>query len=307
MTVHALLDGPERRRAPTASSCAARQGRASWISRPRCSCAGTSSRLGVAPLTSMYWFSETVKPTAVDWRPEVHDSRRPRHVDRRRRAHLASAQQPAAHHDLDLRRQARAASACCSATATSTTTSTASATTAGPRSGSSRSATGARARCSSSRSRPTTRSTTTSSPCGCRPSPPRPGGSFDFQLPPALDGRRALPDPARPLRRDPPGQWRPGRAAARPRACASSWSSSSGEPLASLPFGVKPGAGALGLARQVLLHLHRGGAGRRARAIGAPSSTSPSTGKEPVEMRCFLRKGDEVLTETWLYQYHPPF
>jgi len=32
------------------------------------------TRLGLAPLTSMYWFSETVKLTAVDWRPEVHDS-----------------------------------------------------------------------------------------------------------------------------------------------------------------------------------------------------------------------------------------
>ena len=32
------------------------------------------SRLGVAPLTSMYWFSETAKPGPVDWRPEVHDS-----------------------------------------------------------------------------------------------------------------------------------------------------------------------------------------------------------------------------------------
>jgi len=31
-------------------------------------------RLGLAPLTSMYWFSETVKATGVDWRPEVHDS-----------------------------------------------------------------------------------------------------------------------------------------------------------------------------------------------------------------------------------------
>jgi glucans biosynthesis protein len=31
-------------------------------------------RLGLAPLTSMYWFSETIKPAAVDWRPEVHDS-----------------------------------------------------------------------------------------------------------------------------------------------------------------------------------------------------------------------------------------
>ncbi|MGI4776835.1 MAG: glucan biosynthesis protein [Janthinobacterium lividum] len=32
------------------------------------------ARLGIAPLTSMYWYSETVKPTGVDWRPEVHDS-----------------------------------------------------------------------------------------------------------------------------------------------------------------------------------------------------------------------------------------
>ena len=32
------------------------------------------TRFGVAPLTSMYWFSETVKATAADWRPEVHDS-----------------------------------------------------------------------------------------------------------------------------------------------------------------------------------------------------------------------------------------
>jgi glucans biosynthesis protein len=34
----------------------------------------TVERLGLAPLTSMYWYSETVKPTAIDWRPEVHDS-----------------------------------------------------------------------------------------------------------------------------------------------------------------------------------------------------------------------------------------
>lgn len=31
-------------------------------------------RLGIAPLTSMFWFSETNKSFAVDWRPEVHDS-----------------------------------------------------------------------------------------------------------------------------------------------------------------------------------------------------------------------------------------
>jgi len=32
------------------------------------------SRLGIAPLTSMYWYSEKAKPTTVDWRPEIHDS-----------------------------------------------------------------------------------------------------------------------------------------------------------------------------------------------------------------------------------------
>ena len=31
-------------------------------------------RLGIAPLTSMYWYSEAAKPTAIDWRPAVHDS-----------------------------------------------------------------------------------------------------------------------------------------------------------------------------------------------------------------------------------------
>jgi glucans biosynthesis protein len=32
------------------------------------------SQLGLAPMTSMYWYSETNKPAAVDWRPEIHDS-----------------------------------------------------------------------------------------------------------------------------------------------------------------------------------------------------------------------------------------
>lgn len=31
-------------------------------------------RLGIAPLTSMYWFSETNARFGTDWRPEVHDS-----------------------------------------------------------------------------------------------------------------------------------------------------------------------------------------------------------------------------------------
>ncbi|MBN8998695.1 MAG: glucan biosynthesis protein D [Rhizobiales bacterium] len=31
-------------------------------------------RLGIAPLTSMYWYSETIRKRAIDWRPEIHDS-----------------------------------------------------------------------------------------------------------------------------------------------------------------------------------------------------------------------------------------
>jgi glucans biosynthesis protein len=31
-------------------------------------------RLGLAPLTSMYWYSEGSRPFRMDWRPEIHDS-----------------------------------------------------------------------------------------------------------------------------------------------------------------------------------------------------------------------------------------
>jgi len=31
-------------------------------------------RLGIAPLTSMYWYSETNRSKGLDWRPEVHDT-----------------------------------------------------------------------------------------------------------------------------------------------------------------------------------------------------------------------------------------
>jgi len=30
-----------------------------------------------------------------------------------------------------------------------------------------------------------------------------------------------------------------------------------------------------------------------------------ASGGEPIEMRCYLRNGNDVLSETWLYQYHP--
>jgi glucans biosynthesis protein len=72
ITVCALLEGPS-----IAGACRFRMTRGTgvtmdvdqtlYLRRP-------VTRFGLAPLTSMYWFSETIKPTAVDWRPEVHDS-----------------------------------------------------------------------------------------------------------------------------------------------------------------------------------------------------------------------------------------
>jgi periplasmic glucans biosynthesis protein len=37
-------------------------------------CRNQITRMGVAPLTSMFWFAESNRHLATDWRPEVHDS-----------------------------------------------------------------------------------------------------------------------------------------------------------------------------------------------------------------------------------------
>ena len=54
------------------------------------------SRLGVAPLTSMYWYGENERRKAADWRPEIHDNDGLALLDRQGRAHLAAAGQSAA-------------------------------------------------------------------------------------------------------------------------------------------------------------------------------------------------------------------
>lgn len=72
ITVHALLEGPS-----LAGACRFVMTRDAGVTMDidqTLFMRRSVARLGLAPLTSMYWFSETVKPTAVDWRPEVHDS-----------------------------------------------------------------------------------------------------------------------------------------------------------------------------------------------------------------------------------------
>ena len=72
VTVHALLDGPSL---TGAYRFIMHRGRATTMD---VSCElhlrKPVDRLGIAPLTSMFWYSETVKGAATDWRPEIHDS-----------------------------------------------------------------------------------------------------------------------------------------------------------------------------------------------------------------------------------------
>jgi glucans biosynthesis protein len=72
VTVHALLEGPS-----IAGACKFVMERGKGVTmdiEQALFLRKDVSRFGIAPLTSMYWFSEASKPTAVDWRPEVHDS-----------------------------------------------------------------------------------------------------------------------------------------------------------------------------------------------------------------------------------------
>jgi glucans biosynthesis protein len=77
-----------------------------------------------------------------------------------------------------------------------------------------------------------------------------------------------------------------------------------GRPLAQLPFGVKP---------ELVLWASRGQF-TYTYAEAVPDDVPGHwralfdltvEGAEPIEMRLYLRAGDKVLTETWLYQYRP--
>ena len=78
-----------------------------------------------------------------------------------------------------------------------------------------------------------------------------------------------------------------------------------GGPLGSLPFGVKP---------EPVLWSSRGTFTDYRMTEAVPDGVVGHwrtqfdlvvEGPEPVEMRCFLRAGEQILTETWLFQYHP--
>ena len=228
-------------------------------------------RLGIAPLTSMYWFSENREADGDRLAARDPRFRRPRAVDRGRRAHLAPAQQSAADHGLGFADE--------------------------------------RPRGFGLLQRDRSfdhyldgvyydrRPSLWIEPLGdwgrgavqlveiptddeihdnivamwVRPSPPAPGRSTSLPLPHALGGGRALSVAARPLRRDPPRQRRPGRHGA-PEGRAQVHGRVQGR-AADAPRQGTSRAGSVGLAGR-----SRTSAPRPCRttcpAIGGPSSTS---------------------------------
>lgn len=72
ITIYALLDGPSLTGAYQIE--AEKQSGALMQIRANLFIRNDIAQLGVAPLTSMYWYGENDRRFATDWRPEVHDS-----------------------------------------------------------------------------------------------------------------------------------------------------------------------------------------------------------------------------------------
>ncbi|MFO1249430.1 MAG: glucan biosynthesis protein [Alphaproteobacteria bacterium] len=74
VTVHALLDGPSITGAYKFDCVQNPSGIVVMTVHCELFFRTGIARLGVAPLTSMYWYGENERRKAADWRPEIHDS-----------------------------------------------------------------------------------------------------------------------------------------------------------------------------------------------------------------------------------------
>ncbi len=74
VTIHALLDSPSVTGAYRFGATSEAGFGQSLAIETRLFFRNGVERLGVAPLTSMFWYSETNRASAPDWRPEIHDS-----------------------------------------------------------------------------------------------------------------------------------------------------------------------------------------------------------------------------------------
>ena len=77
-----------------------------------------------------------------------------------------------------------------------------------------------------------------------------------------------------------------------------------GGPLANLPFGVKPEP-VLWASRGTFSYIFTEAVPDGVSGHWRAQFDLNATGNEPVDMRLYLKNGDKVLSETWLYQYLP--
>jgi glucans biosynthesis protein len=77
-----------------------------------------------------------------------------------------------------------------------------------------------------------------------------------------------------------------------------------GGPLGSLPFGIKPEA-VITASRGTLTHVFCEAVPDGVNGHWRASFDLTATGADPVDMRLYLKNGEQTLSETWLYQYHP--
>ena len=269
------------------------------------------SRFGIAPLTSMYWFSETKKDTAVDWRPEVHDSdglsmwtgsgerlwrplnnpprimvsafsdNNPRGFGLCQRDRVFDHYQDGVNYD---RRPTLWVEPLPSAQ--------------GRGLGQGRDPA---LRDSDRRRNPRQYRRDV----GAGKARPR-GGGADAGLSSVLARRRAVSAEARPLRRHAPRPRRPARTAPA-QGRAQIRGRVPGRPARDAALRRQAGNGDHGVARLA------------SAAIGIVEAVPDDVpghwraefdftvdgGTDPVEMRCFLQAGGQTLTETWMFQYHP--
>jgi glucans biosynthesis protein len=77
-----------------------------------------------------------------------------------------------------------------------------------------------------------------------------------------------------------------------------------GGPLKDIPYGVKPEA-VLSTSRGEFSYVFTEAVSDGVAGHWRAQFDLTVSGPEPAELRCYLRNGEQVLTETWLYQYHP--
>ena len=262
-------------------------------------------RLGIAPLTSMYWYSEKAKPTAIDWRPEIHDSDglamwtgsgeriwRPLNNPPRIIASAFSDSNPKGFgllqrdrnfdHYLDGVYYDRRPSLWIE-----------------PQGGWGKGTI-------QLVEIPTDDEIHDNIVAMWVPDEPaKAGKSFDFRYKMYWSAEEPYPTP---LARVVATRFGNGGQAgtARPKGVRKFMVEFLGPPLAKLPSGVIPRP-VLTASRGEFSNILTEAVPDNVPGHWRTQFDLTVTGTEPVEMRCYLRNGDEVLSETWLYQYHPPF